>query len=167
MLPCFQTPLTALTWATLEEWLACARKIDRRRASALRNRQAELHVRALPPALVYQCASRATLTACDRLLRCGSSHFCRPPRGQRQHAPQTALIAALANRIAQLDRAEDHASIAPGHNSRNQSFCCNGAPPPPTEARPQDPEEEGREGICDGFSRARDVSRPPVRESPS
>ena len=119
MPPSFQTPRTALAWAALDEWLDCARKIDRRRASALRNRQAELHVRALPLSLVYQCSSRATLTACDRLLRNGSSHFCQPPRGQRRNAQQTALIVAVANRIAQIDRSQDHASISPGHNSRS------------------------------------------------
>jgi hypothetical protein len=119
MQPYFQTPCTALTWATLDEWLDCARKIDRRRASALRNRQAELHVRALPIRVVTQCSSRATLASCDKLLRRGPTHFCQPPRGQRQHAPQTALIVAIANRMAHIDRAEDHASISPGHNSRN------------------------------------------------
>jgi hypothetical protein len=119
MQPSFQTPSTALTWATLDDWLDCARKIDRRRASALRNRQAELHVRALPIRVVYQCSSRATLASCDKLLRRGATHFCQPPRGQRQNAPQTALIVAIANRIAQIDRAEDHASISSGHNSRN------------------------------------------------
>jgi hypothetical protein len=119
MRPYFQTPCTALTWATLDEWLDCARKIERRRASALRNRQAELHVRALLIRVVTQCSSRATLGACDKLLRRGPTHFCRPPRGQRQNAPQTALIVAIANRIDQIDRAEDRASISPGHNSRN------------------------------------------------
>ncbi len=113
------TPRTALTWATLEEWLDRARTIDRRRASRLRNRQAELHVRALSVSLVYQCSSRATLASCDRLLRRGPTHFCQPPRGQRQNAPQTALIVAIANRLAHIDRAEDHASISPGPNSRN------------------------------------------------
>jgi DNA invertase Pin-like site-specific DNA recombinase len=44
----FRTPRTALTWATLDEWLGCAWRIERRRPSALRNRQAMLHVRALP-----------------------------------------------------------------------------------------------------------------------
>ena len=115
----FHTPRTVLTWATLDEWLVCARKIDRRRASALRNRQAELHVRALPISVVYHCSSRPTLAACDRLLRRGSTHFCQPPHGQRQNAPQTALIVAIANRITQIDRAEDHASMSLGHNSRN------------------------------------------------
>ena len=83
MPPCFHTPRTVLTWATLEEWLAGARRIERRRASALRNRQAELHIRTLPVSVVYQCSSRATLTSCDRLLRRGPTHFCQPPRGQR------------------------------------------------------------------------------------
>jgi hypothetical protein len=115
----YHTPRTALSWTTLEEWLACAHGIDRRRASALRNRQAALHVRALPIGVIYQCQSPATLASCARLLRQGSNHFCQPPRGQRQTAPQTALIVAIANRIAQLARAEDHASIPPGHNSRN------------------------------------------------
>jgi hypothetical protein len=115
----YRTPRTALTWATLEEWLDCAHRIDRRRASALRNRQAALHVRALPIGVIFQCQSRATLASCARLLRHGSNHFCQPPRGQRQNAPQTVLIVAIANRIAQLARAEDHASILPGHNSRN------------------------------------------------
>ena len=119
MRPSFRTPRTALTWATLEEWLAGARKIDRRRGSALRNRQARLHVRALSPDIIYQCSSRATLIICNRLLRRGPTHFCQPPRGQREKAPQTALIVAIANRIAQIDRAEDQASNGLGHNSRN------------------------------------------------
>jgi hypothetical protein len=96
-----------------------AHRIDRRRASALRNRQAVLHVRALPVSVVYACCSRTALAACARFLRHGPSHSCQPPRGQRQNAPQTALIVAIANRIAQLDRAEDQASIPIGHNSRN------------------------------------------------
>src|ERR1700752_4802213 len=116
MRPSFHTPRSALTWSTLEEWFDATRKIERRRASALRNRQAELHVRALPISVVYQCSNRATLTLCDTLLRRGSTHFCQPPRGQRQNAPQTALIVAIANRIAQIDRTEDHASMSLGHN---------------------------------------------------
>jgi hypothetical protein len=144
------TPYTGLTWVTLEEWLNCARTIDRRRASALRNRQAELHVRALPVSLVTQCSARATLVSCDRLLRRGPTHFCRPPRGQRQNAPQTALIVAIANRIAHLDRAEDHASISPGHNSRTvaSGIPQAAAPAPPSRRRspPRAAEEEGRKG---------------------
>ena len=119
MRPSFHTPRTVLTWATLDEWLDCARKIERRRASTLRNLQAELHVRALPVRVVYQCSSRVTLASCDKLLRRGPTHFCQPPRGQRQNAPQTALIVAIANRIDQIDRAEDRASMSLGHNSRN------------------------------------------------
>jgi hypothetical protein len=115
--PLFRTPRTALCWSTLEEWLDCARRIERRRASALRNRQAELHVRALRVSVVYQCSSRSALAACGRLLRCGPPRFCQPPRGRRPDAPQTALIAAIANRLAQIDRAEEHASISPGPNS--------------------------------------------------
>ena len=113
------TPRTALAWAMLEEWLGCACQIDSRRPSALRNRQAELHVRALPARLIDQCTGRATLLSCDRLLRRGPTHFCRPPRGRRRNAPHTALIVAIANRLAHIDRAEDHASISPGLNSRN------------------------------------------------
>jgi hypothetical protein len=41
MRPSFNTPRSVLTWATLDEWLGCAREIERRRASTLRNRQAE------------------------------------------------------------------------------------------------------------------------------
>jgi hypothetical protein len=115
----YHTPRTALSWASLEEWLDCAHRIDRRRASALRNRQATLHVRALPIGVIFQCQNRATLASCARLLRQGSNHFCQPPRGHRQNAPQTALIVAIANRIAQLARAADHASIPRSHNSRN------------------------------------------------
>jgi hypothetical protein len=125
----FQTPRTVLTWATLEEWFDCALTIEHRRASRLRNLQAELHVRALPIATVYQCSSRATLASCDRLLRRGPARFCQPPRGQRETAPQTALIVAIANRIAQLDRAADHASISPGHNSRNATVPWSSKPP--------------------------------------
>jgi hypothetical protein len=118
----FQTPRTALTWATLDEWLACAWRIERRRHSRLSNEQAQLHIRALPVSVIYQSASRTALTGCDRLLRRGGTRFCQPPRGQRRHAPQTALIVAITNRLAQLDRTEDHASIRPGHNSRNTAL---------------------------------------------
>src|SRR6266581_2615073 len=117
MRPSFQTPRTTLTWATLDEWLDCDRNIEQRRASTLRNRQAELHVRVLPVSVIYECSSRATLISCDRLLRHGPTHFCQPPRSQRQDAPQTALIVAIANRIVQIDRAKDHASMGLGHNS--------------------------------------------------
>jgi hypothetical protein len=106
--PC-TPPAPPWTWVTLEKELACAHTIDRRRASALRNRQAELHVRALPVSLVYQCSSRATMVSCDRLFRRGPTHFCQPPRGQRQNAPHTTLIVAIANRFAHIDRADDHA----------------------------------------------------------
>jgi hypothetical protein len=119
MPPRFQTPRTALAWATLDEWLACAWTIERRRHSRLSNVQAALHIRALPVSVVYQSACRTTLTGCDRLLRCGGTRFCQPPRGRRRDAPQTALIVAIANRLSQLDRAEDHASISPGHNGWN------------------------------------------------
>jgi len=115
----FQTPRTTLTWATLEEWLAGAWRIERRRHSRLSKEQARLHIRALPVSVIYQSASRTTLTGCDRLLRRGGTRFSQPPRGQRRHAPQTALIVAIANRLAQIDRVEDHASIRPSHNSRN------------------------------------------------
>ena len=115
----FQTPRTTLTWATLDEWLDSAWRIERRRHSRLSNEQAQLHIRALPVSVIYQSAGRTTRAACETLLRHGGTRFSQPPRGQRRHAPQTALIAAIANRLAQLDRAEDHASIRPGHNSRN------------------------------------------------
>ena len=118
----FRTPRTALTWATLDDWLSCAHKIERRRHSRLSNEQARLHLRALTVSVIYQSACRTTLTGCDRLLRSGGTRFCQPPRGQRRDAPQTALIVAIANRLRQLDRAEDHASISPGHNSRNASL---------------------------------------------
>ena len=118
MPPRFRTH-AALTWVTLDEWLGCAWRIEHRRASALRNRQASLHLRALPLSLIGQCSRRPTLFACDRLLRRGPPRFCQPPRGQRQTAPHTSLIVAIANRLAQIERAEDQASIPSGHNSRN------------------------------------------------
>jgi hypothetical protein len=52
-------------------------------------------------------------------LRRGPSGFCQPPRGQRQTAPQTSLIVAIANHLAQIDRAEDLAAIPAGPNSGN------------------------------------------------
>ena len=124
----FQTSRTLLTWTTLEEWLDCAWRIEHRRPSALRSRQAQLHILALPAAVVYQCRSRATLALCNKLLRSGPTRFCQPPRGQRQDAAQTPLIVAIANRITQIDRAEDHASMKLGHNSRNAPACSPDAP---------------------------------------
>lgn len=111
----FQTPRTTLTWSTLEEWLACARRIDGRRHSYLLHQQARLHIEALPAAIIYQCGHRQTLTDCDNLLRYGL--FRQPPRGQRLAAPHTALIVAIANRIFQTDRAEDQSSMGTGHNA--------------------------------------------------
>jgi hypothetical protein len=111
----FQTPRTTLTWSTPEEWLACAWQINGRRHSYLLHQQARLHVEALPVAIVYQCSRRQTLTDCDDLLRYGL--FRQPLRGQRLRAPHTALIVAIANRIFQIERAEDQASMEIGHNS--------------------------------------------------
>jgi hypothetical protein len=48
----------------------------------------------------------------------GSTRFRQLRRSKRKTAPQTALIVAIRNRMAQLNRAEDHASIGIGHNSR-------------------------------------------------
>ena len=116
----FHTPRTALTWATLEEWLDGALTLEHRRASRLRNLQAELHFRALPIAVVDQCSCRATLVA-HAIDYSGAAPpiFASRRAASAQNAPQTALIVAIANRIAQIDRAEDHASIGLGHNSRN------------------------------------------------
>jgi hypothetical protein len=118
----FQTPRTTLTWSNLEEWLTCAWTIEKRRASTLHNKQAELHLRALPTSVIDQCSHRQTLKSCAGLLRDGSTRFRQSPRGHRRDAPQTALIVAIANRISQIDRAQDQASMGPGHNSRNAQF---------------------------------------------
>jgi ParB/RepB/Spo0J family partition protein len=160
----------------LEEWLDCARKIDRRGASALRNRQAELHVRTLPLGIVYQCSSRATLTACDTFLRRGPTHFCQPPHGQRRHALQTALIVAIANRIAQLDRAEDHASIGLGPTAGTNRSYDAGCRPHADGERPSLPgcgagcnlqRQRAERGFATGFP-GRETSRArPSRESPA
>jgi ParB family transcriptional regulator, chromosome partitioning protein len=167
----FPTPRTALTWATLDEWLRCAWRIEHRRASALRTRQAMLHVRALPLSVIDQCSSRATLAACHQLLRNGPPRFCQPPRGQRQNAPHTSLIVAIANRLARIDRAEDQASIPSGHNSRTASPEPQAALPYPPRLPPvpaaRPASKRAARGFVTGFSRARDSSCPPVTETPA
>ena len=113
-----RTPRTALTWSTLEEWYACARSIESRRYTALHHEQARLHVEALPVAVVYRCANQTILANCRSWLCHGPTDFMQPARGTRGHAPHTPLFVAIINRIAQLDRQADHASVGMGHNSR-------------------------------------------------
>jgi hypothetical protein len=122
MPPCSHTPRTVLTWATLGEWLDCARKIDRRRASRSRNLQAELHVRALPVSLVYQCSGRATLRSCDRLLK----------RAHPFLPPATRPAAGRAAHRSDRRDCQPHRSHRPGRRSRLH------------EPRPQQPQRGGR-----------------------
>ncbi|MGH7193046.1 MAG: hypothetical protein ACREJM_05850 [Candidatus Saccharimonadales bacterium] len=68
--------------------------------------------------MVYQCDDRATLDHCRSWLQSGPTDFMQPPRGKRANAPHTVLIVAINNRIAQLDREADYASMGMGHNSR-------------------------------------------------
>ena len=112
------TPRTTLKWSTLQEWYACARRINDRRSTFLHHEQARLHVKALPIKLIYSCADRTTLSHCSSWLCNGPSDFMQPPRGKRGDAPHTPLIVAINNRIAQLDREADYASMDMGHNSR-------------------------------------------------
>lgn len=114
------TPYSRLSWKTLEEWLCAADIISARRASFRKNQQREGHVSVLHVKLIYGCECRESLNRALNLLTGLGSDFMQPCRGQREKAPHTALIVAIKNRIAQINREEDLASMLDGHNSRNR-----------------------------------------------
>lgn len=112
-----QTPLTRLVWWNLAEWVKTAYALEHRAASYRKNRQRIVHVRALPLKMVWEERSPETLQAALDLLTQRGSGFCQPLRGQREDAPHTPLIAAIKNRMKQLERQRDLDSIPAGHNS--------------------------------------------------
>lgn len=116
----YKTPYSRLFWSNLEEWITVAGIIRARRSSLRRNRQRAGHVAALPVKLIYECQSRKSLDFVLFLLIAHGSDFMLPCRGDRKNAPHTALIVAIKNRLAQIDRAEDLASMPDGHNSRGR-----------------------------------------------
>lgn len=117
----YKTPKSTMTWATLEQWHACAWELEKRRASSRKHELIRAHLWALRLVVIYGCTNRDTLMTCRFLLRHGPGHLGQPVRGHRQRAPQTPLIVAISNRLAQLDRFDDVASIPDGHNSRKRS----------------------------------------------
>lgn len=116
----FTTPYSRLHWVSLQEWLFAADVIRARRASFRKNKQREGHVSVLHVKLIYGCQCRKSLNIALNLLTGLGSDFMQPCRGQRENAPHTALIVAIKNRIEQIDREEDLASMPDGHNSRNR-----------------------------------------------
>lgn len=109
-----------MTWATLEQWQACVWELEKRRASSRKHELVRAHLCALPLPVIYGCTNRDTLITCRFLLRYGPGQLGQPVRGHRQQAPQTPLIVAINNRLAQLYRFDDLASIPDGHNSRKR-----------------------------------------------
>ena len=93
----YQTPRTFKHWSTLAEWLDVAYGLEQRRSASLNKERRNFHVQALPLHLIDECEDAGTLTACHRFLTRRQ-----PCRGQREHAPHTALIVALNNRISRL-----------------------------------------------------------------
>ncbi|PZQ43185.1 MAG: hypothetical protein DI551_12590 [Micavibrio aeruginosavorus] len=111
-----QTPASDLLWWNLSDWVEAARTLDARRASWRKNVQRIFHVRALPLKMVWDERSLETLQDALDLLTSLSSGFRQPPRGQRENAPHTPLIAAIKNRMKQIEREQDRDSIPDGHN---------------------------------------------------
>lgn len=114
----YVTPGTRLVWRDLTGWLEAASRINSRRASEARHHAVAAHLAALPVALVSGCDAPDTLARALAWWIHGPSGFCRPPRGHRAGAPQTALIVAARNRLTQLARAADRAGVPDGHNWR-------------------------------------------------
>ncbi len=117
----YRTPGTRLTWANLSDWCAVAGVLSERRDVDGDNQMARAaHVEALPLALVAGCDDvDALATLLWWLIESPpSKHIVRPLRGHRADAPHTPLIMAAKNRLAQLARAADTATMPIGHNRR-------------------------------------------------
>lgn len=99
-----RTPRTQLCWSSLPEWIDAAWELESRRSSTANTERKRLHVEALPSTLIARTSDKAALEACRSLLTSGPSGFTQPLRGQRADAPHTALIVAINNRLAGLDR---------------------------------------------------------------
>ena len=117
----YRTPGTRLTWASLSDWCAVAGLLSERRDLDGRNQRASAaHVEVLPLAFVTGCDD---VDALETLLwwlieSPPRKDFVRPLRGYRADAPHTPLIMAAKNRLAQLARAADAATMPVGHNRR-------------------------------------------------
>ena len=117
----YRTPGTRLTWASLSDWCAVAGVLSQRRDLDGRNQMARAaHVEVLPLAFVTGCDDVAAL---QKLLwwlieSPASKDIVRPLRGHRADAPHTPLIMAAKNRLVQLARAADAATMPIGHNRR-------------------------------------------------
>ena len=108
-----RTPGTRLDWHDLAEWMAATHIIGRRRATR-RVEPWTCHVAALPVAMIARETDADLLRRVRDLFLRGPSGLCQPLRGHRAAAPQTALIVAINNRLAVLEREGD--AIEPGPN---------------------------------------------------
>lgn len=108
-----RTPGTRLEWRDLAGWLKATHTIACRRATR-RIEPWTRHVAALPVAMIERETDEALLRDVRDLFLRGPSGLCQPLRGHRSGAPQTALIVAINNRLAVLERADD--ALVPGGN---------------------------------------------------
>ncbi len=114
----YRTPGTALWWASVAEWVACAQRIDQRRCSEARSRALVAHAAALPRDVIDAETRIDAIDAALDLLKYGPPGLARPPRGNRDGHPTTRIIMELSNRHAALRREADAATISGGDNWR-------------------------------------------------
>lgn len=120
-----QTPGTNGQWTDLAEWIRAARLLDKRRASAKRNRDLDSHWKALPIAFVEQ-AQEPELTELISMLRAPNNvPWGAPHRGQRRLTKWDDCNCRARNRLWRLARAADLATIGIGHNSAAMSETTN------------------------------------------
>ncbi|MEO1139387.1 MAG: hypothetical protein AAFW87_08015 [Pseudomonadota bacterium] len=98
----YRTPGTRLWWSDVGEWIAAARKIDRRRLSQQRYRALQNHGGSMPRALIDLETDIDAIDDALDFLKYGPPGLARPQRGHRAKAAQTRIIMDLMNRRAAL-----------------------------------------------------------------
>lgn len=116
-----RTPGTRITFQNLQEWIAGAYAISQRAPSAARYRAATAHFEALPDQLIRQ-GVRHEVEAFVRLINgLGNLEWHKPRRGHRGGTRWERANVLARNRLTQIDRQDDAASMMEGHNSHQRS----------------------------------------------
>jgi len=109
------TPRTDIRFATLGQWVAAARRLDRRRCSHLRHVQIANHFTVLPLDLVKACDDETALRELPGI--CEALHL-KPVRGRRGGTKWELVNMAVRNRLWQLERQRDLNQLEGGDNWR-------------------------------------------------
>ena len=114
------TPGTNLAWFSLEDWIAAAQILERRRCARSTDLAMAAHWRAFPARWIASADAPACLALAAILgARPTRAPWEKPRRGLRAGRWADCLV-ATNNRLAQIARELDQASIGRGHNSQER-----------------------------------------------